>query len=84
MKYYELRSENLTNLGGPMGSEYTFDNWTKSFSSMAKAKSAAEKDYSKECGGKPWHKIIWSGNKSKTSSQDLNFVQYHIKQITVK
>lgn len=36
MKIWELRSENLSNLGGPMGTEYTFDNFRKHFDSIQK------------------------------------------------
>jgi len=81
MKYFELRSENLTNLGGPMGSEYTYDNWSKSFSTMEKAREAAEKDY-KKCRGD--EAIVWTGGKKNCRTQDLRFVMYHIREVTVK
>lgn len=48
---YKLISENLTNLGGPMGSEYTYNNFVKYFDSIKKAKEYAEKDYGKAI---PW------------------------------
>jgi hypothetical protein len=84
MQYFELRSENLTNLGGPMGSEYTYDNWDKSFSTIEKAKAYAEKDYKKECNGEPEKAIKWSGGKKNCHTQDLRFVMYHIRCVTVK
>jgi hypothetical protein len=81
MHYFELRSENLTNLGGPMGSDYTFDNWSKSFSSMEKAMKAAERDYYEKEKGED--KIVWKGGSSRKSTQDLRFVQYHITKTKI-
>lgn len=75
MDIFELRSENLTSLGGPMGSEDVHDNWSRLYSSMDKAMKAAERDYKKEGGEE---KIIWKGGKSNKSSQDLRWVMYHI------
>jgi hypothetical protein len=80
MKYFELRSENLQNLGGPMGSEYVEDNWVRPYSSIEKAKKAAEKDYKKECGGNPEKKIIWTRKGRTITTQDLRFVMYYITE----
>ena len=71
---YSLTSENLTHLGGPMGSEYTTTNWRKYFETLEEAKEYAEKDYN----GK--EKIKWSGS-NKIHSQDLLFVMYQIEEI---
>lgn len=84
MKYFEVRSENLTNLGGPMGSESVSDNWSKSVSTMEKAKALVEKDYKKECGGKPEKIIKWTKGKKNCNTQDLRFVMYYIREVTVK
>lgn len=84
MKYFEVRSENLTNLGGPMGSEYTFDNWSMSVSSVEKAKTIVEKDYKKECGGTPEQIIKWIKKGKNYQTQDLRFVMYYIREVTVK
>lgn len=77
--FYELVSENLTNLGGPMGMEYTFDNWRKSFSSLEKAKSYAEKDY-KYQKERP---ISWQQQNDRWCSGDLSFVMYTIKEVEI-
>jgi hypothetical protein len=84
MKYFEVRSENLTNLGGPMGSESVHDNWSKSVSSVEKAKAIVDKDYKKECGGNPWHEIKWTKRGKNYQTQDLNFVMYYIREVAVK
>ena len=71
---YELESENLTGLGGPMGSESISTNFRRYFKSLASAKKFAEKDY----GGKiPWH----TGRGDKIHSGDLGHVMYHIRLI---
>lgn len=72
---YQLVSENLTNLGGPMGTEYTFDNFRSQFSTLEKAKHFAESDY----GGK----IDWIKTKKGVRSKDLGYVMYHIDKLTV-
>lgn len=78
---YELESENLTKLGGRMGTESTSTNWVRYFSSIDKAKKAAEKDYKKN-GGEDV--IKWSKSRYGSSSQDLLFVQYSIQPIKVE
>ena len=70
---YQIISENLTNLGGPMGSEYTTNNWIKHAKSLKKAKKFCEKD----CG----EKIKWIKTKKGLRSPDLGYVMYHIKEI---
>jgi len=74
---FTLTSENLTNAGGPMGNNSTWDNWSKLYSTVEKAQAAAEKDY-KEQGGKT--KIIWSPRNNGSISQDLLFVMYTITE----
>jgi hypothetical protein len=76
MTIFYLTSENLTNLGGPMGSEYTYSNWSKPFETLEKAKAYAVKDYKGE--------IKWTENSyGELSSGDLNWVMYHIKETEV-
>ena len=78
---FNLTSENLTNLGGRMGTEFTFPNWSLYFHSIAAAKAHAEKDYGK--------KIDWERSKGPTCngvpidvacSGDLGHVMYHITE----
>lgn len=82
---YQLKSENLTHLGGHMGSEYTYDNWGKFFSTIEYAKEYAEKDYvSHFKERKPEYKIKWEEDKSGLHTQDLSFVMYHIEPVKVE
>jgi len=73
---YALESENISGLGGPMGTEQTRTNWTRYFSCIAKAKAAAKEDYERH--GRDT-RIEWSKSGKGFSSQDLCFVQYHIR-----
>jgi hypothetical protein len=75
---FQLVSEDLTHLGGSMGTEYTTENYTKHFSTDDKAKKHAEKEYGSE--------IKWERKKEKKvswCSGDLGYVMYHIKEITL-
>jgi len=77
---YELKSENLTHLGSPMGSEYTTTNWRKFFTTIDLAKKYAEKDYLS--GNKNPETIEWTEESpDHIRSQDLSFVMYHIKTV---
>jgi hypothetical protein len=84
MIIFRCTSENLTALGGPMGSERTWDNWSRPFRSLSAAKAAAEADYKKTCGGKPEEKIIWTYENDHWHTQDLRFVMYNIRREVVK
>jgi len=70
-----LISENLTGLGGPMGTETTSINFRKFFKHKENAVKFAQEDYShgtikwRECG------------REKYTSGDLGFVMYVIKKI---
>lgn len=72
---YELIYEDLTGLGGSMGTERTFTKWRKFFSSMQKAKKYAEKDY-----GKP---LEWFETDDGVRSNDLSYVMYYITRVKV-
>ena len=78
---YTLTSENLTHLGGPMGTEYTYPNWTKHFTTMDAAKDFAQTDYSRNGCSK---KIKWSRGKFNCNSGDLRFVKYYINIVKVE
>lgn len=75
---YALRSENLTLLGGPMGTERTFTNWVKYFKSLAAAKKYAEADYVKNRGTES---VKWKSSSKGWWTNDLLFVMYHITKI---
>lgn len=80
---FQLTSENLTGLGGPMGTERTWDNWSRPYRDLASAKAAAEVDYNKHAG-KDAEKIIWKHAKPDYwFTQDLRFVMYNIYEIEV-
>lgn len=74
LKLYELVSENLTGLGGPMDSEHTWTNWRKYCKDIKQAKELAQKDYGDE-------KIEWIRTKTGLRSPDLGYVMYHINRI---
>ena len=59
-----------------MGTEYTYPNWEKYFTSVEHAKMIAEKDY-----GRP---IKWSGRGKKKTSGDLLYVMYDIEEIKIE
>lgn len=67
---YELVSENLTQLGGRMGTEKVTTNFRKLFSSLQRAKRFAEKDYEKN--------ISWILIKGGFRSPDFGYVIYYI------
>lgn len=74
---YELESENLTGLGGPMGTERTWPNWRKFFRTAEAAKVYAERDFKKS--------IEWSGGLVRGfSSGDLGHVMYHIRLVKIE
>jgi hypothetical protein len=87
MKFYQLISENLSGLGGPMGTERTHNNYIRHFkddiagfdnhvvigSALRKAKDFAEHEYGK--------KIEWVKTNEGWRSPDLAYVMFHINEI---
>lgn len=55
-KIYLLSCEDASNMGGPMGSEYTTHLWTKPFTTIEKAKDYAEQWIKKYHN----HKLDWT------------------------
>lgn len=76
IEIFELKSENLTNVGNAMGSAYSYENWHKPFKKIEDAKDFAEKDY-----GKP---LEWITEDYGFRTKDLSYVMYYIKKITVE
>ena len=71
---YELVSENLSNMGGPMGSEdTTTTNFRKLYKKITAARTAAEKDFGS--------KLKWTKTKDGERSPDMGFVMYHINKL---
>lgn len=81
MFIYQLISENLSGLGSPMGTECTWENFSKPFSTMDKAKAYAQKDYNKSC---PKEVLEWHKETYGERTGDLGFVMYYIKKIKVE
>lgn len=80
-KVFELESENLSNVGGPMGNNSSSTNWTRLFYDKEKAKMFAELDYKKNNGKE---KIEWANDRSGgCRSQDLRWVMYNITSLRV-
>lgn len=76
---YSLTSENLTGLGGPMGTERTFTNWIKYCTTIEQAQKIAEKSYDKSRSP-----IKWIKEKNGCRSVDLGYVMYHIEKIKIE
>lgn len=81
---YQLKSKDLSGLGGQVGSESTRINFRKYFTTEEAAKDYAEKDYSKNKGpingSLTWHTFGSGG----ITTGDLGFVMYVIKKIKVE
>lgn len=73
---FTLRSVNLTDLGGPMGTETTWDNYIKYFNSIEAARAYAEKEFGE--------KIRWAKDGSGLTSGDLRHVAYDIEKIKIE
>ena len=87
---YVLISENLTGLGGPMGTEETWENWRRHFKRPESAKEAAQKDWEKQTSGKVLaehhlpKELVWIKEGSGFRTEDLHWVMYHIRKIRVE
>jgi hypothetical protein len=84
MFIYELESEDLTGLGGPMGSEQTSTNWRRFFKGIKRAKKVAEDDYKENSEPDTREKIRWSTSGEGLTTGDLRFVMYNIRRIKVE
>ena len=73
---FQLYSENLTGLGGSMGTEHTWANYVKFFISVDLAKEYAETGF-----GNP---IKWKKFRDGYKSPDLRYVMYYISKIKVE
>ena len=78
---YKLTSENLTNLGGPMGTEYTYPNWEKYFNTILEAKKYAEKDFAKDPQKR---KLTWTRENKQIYTKDMGYVMYEIVKVKVE
>jgi len=75
MKIYQLTSENLTGLGGPMGTERTSINWVKPYDSLEAAQAAANNNY------EGVEEFKWTKGTNGWHSQDLGWVMYYIHEV---
>lgn len=79
MPLYELVSEDISQVGGPMGMVSTSTNFRKLFGNLRAAKTFAEKDYNQSRGP-----IEWTLDRYKQwHSQDLGYVMYWIRPVKV-
>lgn len=70
-KLWELVSEDLTHLGGPMGTEYATEIFRRKFYTLEGAKRFAQEDYSGE--------IEWKRDRKGWTSGDMGHVMYEIR-----
>ena len=73
---FHLVHEDLTGLGGPMGTETTTEYSIGYFGKLSSAKHVAEMDY-----GQP---IDWVQTDRGYRSPDLGYVMYHINVIELE
>ncbi len=74
-----LIAEDLTGLGGPMGSEATFTIFRKHFRKIENAKATAQLHYNKE------EPLVWKGDDHNGwLTRDLGHVMYEIRLIKVE
>lgn len=86
---WKLVSENVTQVGGPMGrgGDRTWTNWVKYYSTAEIAKEEAQKDYDEKTAkrvGPIQDQIHWTSTPTGFKSPDLLFVMYHIIPVYVE
>lgn len=77
---YIATYEDLTHLGGTMGTEYTVTKFLGVYSSPDTAKTGCNSHYNKKMVGK----INWIRDGNGLRSPDLGFIIYYIKKYEVK
>ena len=82
MKVYILECEDLSNLGGPMGTEDTSIVWTLIFRELENAKKYALDWISKRHKKKV--NIIWKKRDNVISSNDLGSHMFHIRKERIR
>jgi hypothetical protein len=85
---YALVNEDLSHLGGPMGTEYTTMGAPRYFHTLVEAKAAAQKHYHDwmECSTKvlTWvheHNYDEKPTEGRLRTADLGWVMYHIEPV---
>jgi len=78
-KIYEAIAEDLTNLGGPMGTEEVYEKWRRLFYQPSAAKEYCEQDYKK------YHRssFKWKKDGQGWSSGDLLFIMYSVRPVKI-
>lgn len=79
-KIFKLISENMTSLGGPMGTERTYINWERHYTDLDAAKAHAEKEYFKDSEGGTFK---WMREGKNYTSGDLRWVMYTIEPVKI-
>lgn len=84
---FKLVAEDLSSLGGPMGSEKVVVIFTRYFNSVDNAKAAAEKDYISRSGARAntikWREE-WRERMGRWYSGDLGFIDYTITPVVAE
>jgi hypothetical protein len=84
MNVYELIYEDLTHLGGPMGSEYTTSKSMGLFASADAAKKAGSSDYFRRTAKRGTRRSFdWYSEGRDWRTDDLGFVMYWVKERAV-
>jgi len=81
---YELVIEDLTGLGGPMGTEVVRTIGRELFTSVGAAKEYAEKHYAGQLKNAYSHvprEIHWKTRKNYWTSGDMYFIMYNIRAV---
>lgn len=84
---FELVSENLTGLGGMMGTERTWTNWRKFFQTIKEAKEYAGEDFNKgpkSAASKDVKELKWHRSGAGYRTEDLGHVMYHVRPVVVE
>ncbi len=79
---YILESNDLSTVGGPMGSERITTNFVKYFYSIDNAKKYAEEDYFNYYAGD--ESIKWKKTPHGITSGDLRSVEYNIEKTKIE
>jgi hypothetical protein len=81
IRIWKLKGEDLTGLGGSMGTDKTEIIFEEYFESLTDAQNFAEKHYNK--GKKEKDKIKWVREEKGFTSGDLRWIMYDIAPLKV-
>jgi hypothetical protein len=82
MTVYAAKAEDLTHLGGPMGSEYTTTSSLGLFTTASKAMACCAEHYRRTRPEGILH--FYKYSKTEQRTKDLGHVMYHVVALAVK